>query len=369
MLKLVKNDPNHVGFPNATTRSRTDRRFLWGTFAYRLVSKFNMTLGSKIMKASCLAAILFAAIVSCCGRAASEEPQSVSVCDLSENQAAYNHKLIQVAGFISHDFEDFTLFDPTCRSLSIWVEYGGKRKSDTVYCCGPTAGKSRPNNLTVEGIALPLVDDGTFETFDREVQPPFRSGGFGSVVHAKLIGRFFAGHQETGQNGQKWWAGYGHMGCCSLFVIQQVLAVTPQDRNDLDYGASPDQPDIDKVGCGYRFLTPIEPGANALSAQRAAEADTSTDAFDDPGAVASTFMRATLKLSATTTLSLREKRRGPGRIVYVSGNAKAAPKFMVVVSKPAWLILYARNPQKIAWIVTAAYELSCERTNSVKRIR
>ncbi len=308
-------------------------------------------------------------MVSCCRKAACEETQSVSVCDLSENQGAYNHKLIQVSAFISHDFEDFTLFDPTCRSLSIWVEYGGKRKSDTVYCCGPTAGKSRQNDLTVEGISLPLVDDETFEAFDREIQPPFLSGSFGSVVHAKLIGRFFAGRQETGQNGQKWWTGYGHMGCCSLFVIQQVLAVTPQDRNDLDYGASPDQPEIDKVGCGYRFLAPIEPGANALTAQSAAEANSSNNAFDDPNAVAAIFLKANLKSSATGVLNLREKRRGPGRIVYVSENAKAAPRFMVIVSKPAWLIFYARDPKRIAWIVTAAYELSCERTNSVTRIR
>lgn len=321
------------------------------------------------MKAFCLTAILFAAFVTCCGKALSEQPQSVSVCDLSENQAAYNHRLIQVTGFISHDFEDFTLFDPTCRSFSIWVEYGGKRKSDTVYCCGPTAGKSRTTNLTVEGIHLPLVDDEAFETFDREIQPPFRSGRFGSIVHATLVGRFFAGRQETGQNGQKWWMGYGHMGCCSLFVIQHVLAVTPQDRNDLDYGASPDQPDIDKVGCGYRFLTPIEPGATALSAQRAAEENSSTDAFDDSVAVASAFLKATLKSPAVGTLSLREKRRGPGRVVYVSGNPNAPPKFMVIVSKPAWLIFYARDPKRVAWIVTAAYELSCERTNSVTRIR
>lgn len=293
----------------------------------------------------------------------------MSVCDLSQNQAAYNHKLIKVAGFISHDFEDFTLFDPTCRSFSIWVEYGGRRKSDTVYCCGPTAGKSRQSDLTVEGFTLPLDDDETFETFNREAQPPFRSGNFGSVVQATLIGRFFAGHQETGQNGQKWWAGYGHMGCCSLFVIQQVVAVTPQDRNDLDYGASPDQPDIDKVGCGYRFLTPIFPGANALGAQSMAEADPATDRFDDPRAVASAFLKATLKSPESRMLSLREKRRGHGRIVYVSGDTKSAPKFMVIVSKPSWLILYARDPKRIAWIVTSAYELSCESTNSVTRIK
>jgi hypothetical protein len=321
------------------------------------------------MKRFCITAMLLAVVTACGARAACEDRQSVSVCDLSTNRAAYNHKLIQVEGFISHDFEDFTLFDPTCRSLSIWIEYGGRRKSDTVYCCGPTAGKSRSQDLIVENLSLPLVDDETFEAFDREIQPPFRSGKFGSVVHATLIGRFFAGRQDTGQNGEKWWAGYGHMGCCSLFVIQEVVAVSPQERDDLDYGASPDQPDIEKAGCGYRFLTPIEPGADVLNAQRTAEADSSTTAFNDPKAVASRFLSASLNLAANGTFGFREKRQGPGRIVYVSENTKAAREFMVVVSRPAWLTFYAGDPKRIAWVVLAAYELSCDRKNSVTRIR
>jgi hypothetical protein len=101
-----------------------------------------MIFGSTVIKTSFLPAMLLAVMVSCCGRAACEAPQSVSVCDLSENQGAYNHKLIQVAGFISHDFEDFTLFDPTCRSFSIWAEYGGTRKSDTV-CAAYVAALAR----------------------------------------------------------------------------------------------------------------------------------------------------------------------------------------------------------------------------------
>jgi hypothetical protein len=47
------------------------------------------------------------------------------------------------------------------------------------------------------------------------------------------------------------------MGCCSLLAIQEIKSVSSQDRDDLDYGAFADQPDIDKTGCGYRDLTPI----------------------------------------------------------------------------------------------------------------
>src|SRR5271157_920765 len=68
-----------------------------------------------------------------------EEPEMVTVCKLKDDPALYNHKLIEVEGFVSSDFEDFTLFDPTCRSFpDVWLQYGGKTDSGTMYCCGTT---------------------------------------------------------------------------------------------------------------------------------------------------------------------------------------------------------------------------------------
>lgn len=133
-----------------------------------------------------------------------EEPQKVSVCQLQKDPPAYNHKLVEVEAFVSHDFEDFTLFDPSCRSWpAVWLEYGGTSKSDTMYCCGATAGKARPQVLTVEDIQVPLVENDQFKQFDKEIQPPFRSEKFGSVVRADLIGRFFAGRKEQFGKGDR----------------------------------------------------------------------------------------------------------------------------------------------------------------------
>jgi hypothetical protein len=62
-----------------------------------------------------------------------EQPDSATVCQLKSDPPAYNHKLVEVTGFVSHDFEDFTLFDPTCPSWpAVWLEYGGKEKSGTI---------------------------------------------------------------------------------------------------------------------------------------------------------------------------------------------------------------------------------------------
>jgi hypothetical protein len=275
---------------------------------------------------------------------------------------------------VAHGFEDFSLFDPACPDWPpAWLEYGGTQKSDTTYCCGPTAGATRPKELTVEGIPAPLVDDDLFKQFNREIQPPFRSGNFGSVAHATLVGRFFAGTRQLDGTQvlrpNSSWGGYGHMGCCSLLAIQEVKTVSPQDRDDLDYGESPDQPDMDKVGCGYQYMTAIWPWGDEIKAQQQAEQDPHSYTFDDPERVAADFLVAQLKLDASQPPRLTEKRRAQGRVVYEWNPPGKAHSYMVVVSKPFMLTFYARDPKRIAWTVIAAYDSSCDEPNSVTRIR
>jgi hypothetical protein len=54
--------------------------------------------------------------------AAEEQPATVTICQLKSDPAAYNHKLVEVTGFVSHAFEDFTVFDPTCPSWpGVWL--------------------------------------------------------------------------------------------------------------------------------------------------------------------------------------------------------------------------------------------------------
>src|ERR1700681_4643540 len=92
-----------------------------------------------------------------------EKPDKVSLCQLKSDPAAYNHKLVEVTGLVSHGFEDFTLSDPTCSSWpAVWLEYGGKSKSGTMYCCGVTADRHRLKGLVIEGIAIPLTKDDQF---------------------------------------------------------------------------------------------------------------------------------------------------------------------------------------------------------------
>lgn len=95
----------------------------------------------------------------------------MDVSTLLADPAAYNRKLIEVSGIVSHGFENFSLSDPGCvEPLGVWLEYGGTADSGTVYCCGAIASRTREAPLMVDGIRVPLNRDATFRRFDARIQ-------------------------------------------------------------------------------------------------------------------------------------------------------------------------------------------------------
>jgi hypothetical protein len=136
-----------------------------------------------------------------------EKPLLVNVCDLKKDPEAYNHKLVQVQGKVSHEFEDFSVHDAGCPDFknTLWLMYGGNTPNDVTYCCGVTVGSK--NQVNIEGIDVPLRQDPPLERFRRLLSPyPFdkkakvhhcESNPSFSVT-ATIIGRFFAGKQGRG---------------------------------------------------------------------------------------------------------------------------------------------------------------------------
>jgi hypothetical protein len=153
-----------------------------------------------------------------------EQPLPTSVCDVLKNPAAYNHKLIQVSGLVSRGFEDFSLSDAKCGAEGdgIWLELGGAKGSQVMYCCGVSADAERGRPLAVEGIETTLVQNGIFDRFQRLT---LLSKGYGRV-RVSLIGRYFSGKEEALPKGSRW-MGYGHMGFYTLLVIQEILVAEP----------------------------------------------------------------------------------------------------------------------------------------------
>jgi len=313
---------------------------------------------------------LFATLFVLCASAVAlcQQVEKVTLCRLQEDPAAYNHKLIELTGFVSHGFEDFGLFDPSCPArsessqTSVWLEYGGKASSNTMYCCGVTPSRTRPKQLVVEKIPVTLLDDDVFRRFDEMIQRPR-----GSTVHATLVGRFFAGELVKWPAGSLW-GGYGHMGCCSLLAIERVVSVDPQDREDLDYESSADQPNLQRAGCGYKFLTRDLSFKDLLEEQRRAEEGARAWAFEDPRRVASEALARFANLDDKLLARLTETRRAQGRVVFRIIQGEKQPSYMVVVNRPYVLSFYAKE-KRVAWVVYAAYESSCGGNNSVTLIR
>src|SRR5262249_35711045 len=120
------------------------------------------------------------------------------------------------------------------------------------------------------------------------------------------------------------------MGCCSLLAIQQVISVDPQNRDDLDSGASSDQPDIDKTGCGYSDLLPAWSYEDWIKAQQNAETDQREWVFSDPQRVASEALAKLLKIDEKSITEMTQMRKAQGRFVYQwRPNAKPV-SYMVV---------------------------------------
>ena len=62
-------------------------------------------------------------------------------------------------------------------------------------------------------------------------------------------------------------------------------------------------------------------------------------------------------------------REGQGRKVYQWQPAGKSETYMAVISRPYRLSFYAKDKNRVAWVVLAAYQSSCDAGNAVKRIQ
>jgi len=289
-----------------------------------------------------------------------EEPSEITFCELSKKPATYNHKLVRLTAFVSFAFEDFSLSDPSCNrskeDVSIWLTYGGRSESGAVYCCpGEGSKEKRRQDVSVEGITIPLIPDKNFTDLRNLL-----TSEHNTTVRASLVGRFFSGNVDQGQRKMP---GYGHMGCCSLFVIQQVKSVDPHDRRDLDYSA--DAGWYESKGCkstSLHYLLHVSPSdddddspsAKIIARQRAADAGEASWQFSDPRRVA---LEALSSFYPGQTIELKITKESATRYVY---RWKHGTKSTVaVVIRPYWLSFYA-SAKSVIWVATMLKEADCE---------
>lgn len=177
--------------------------------------------------------LVLSAVSTCAPGQNPEVPLHVSLCDIKAHPENYLHKLVEFTATASHGFEDSMVEDDRCawpdHGPGVWMEYGGKRSTDTMYCCGFSPKPTRDEPLVVDGISLQLDEDENFRLFDSRLHPKHsKPQRVSDTVRATLRGRVFGKYEGiAGTQLHPDWRGYGHMGCCMLFVVMHVVSVDP----------------------------------------------------------------------------------------------------------------------------------------------
>jgi len=140
----------------------------------------------------------------------------VSPCDLAQHPQTYDNKEIQVRGRVSIAFEDFSLKATDCGEelRAVWLAYGGDEPTPTMSTVNDQS-RTPGSAIKVHGRSISLVRDDSLELFKRRLSAVRVGVPDGNLyeVTATFTGYFFEASKD---------AGYGHLGCCHLFVIQQV---------------------------------------------------------------------------------------------------------------------------------------------------
>jgi|ERR1700722_1030448 len=155
---------------------------------------------------------------------AQENPLEVAACDLATNPKAFDGQLIRVRDTLNVHFEDFSLGIRNCDTQqSIWLAFGG----DVPGIVASTANDSfrkRGSDIKVKGISYGIKKDDSFRKLYALIAARHGDKPDYSVT-ATLSGMFFAGEERRTAKGAVDFVGYGHLGCCALFVIMQVSEV------------------------------------------------------------------------------------------------------------------------------------------------
>src|SRR5262249_12662089 len=171
-------------------------------------------------------------LLLCCASVHAESAAQITPCELIRNPGAYDRAVVTVRAAVKIGFEDSLLIANCGKSdrTSVWVTFGGDVEAPIVFCCGDHSRK--PGSVvTVDDQEVGLQKDAEFEKYFRLLTSVLKETPSGIPcfydcyqyrVTATLTGRFFAGEKTKTDDGNDLYYGYGHIGCCSLFVIQKV---------------------------------------------------------------------------------------------------------------------------------------------------
>jgi hypothetical protein len=169
--------------------------------------------------------------VSACQTITPSAPASASLCDLLKSPKVYDGKQIQIRGKINLEFEDFSIYDTSCNTWpGIWLMFGGDVSTPTKSTVNDNR-RPQGQNIKVNGIEYIIVKDQKLDEFSKGITARQDRKVLYRVI-ATLAGTFLAGGTDRSSKGIPNLPGYGHLGCCYLFIIQKVLAVETKPITD-----------------------------------------------------------------------------------------------------------------------------------------
>jgi hypothetical protein len=278
--------------------------------------------------------------------AQSPPPRNVTYCGLAANPREFDKARIRLTAFVEFHFEHFVIADPACgpekTDFSVWVTFGGNVASGAIYCC-PGEGGSSPRNRPMP---FPLVKDDTFRRFKSILDSEQDS-----MIRGTFVGTLFVKPESTSPADVM--NGYGHFGCCSLFVIERVDQFDDHIREDLDYSFTLGTTEGRRCFSDREDSQYVQHSADLIRWQQEADAGRHPDAFDAPDRLALEAVRA---------------RYGPEVDVLVPVKVTPARRILewrhgrswttVVMSRPSWLS-YVSPSKTVAWTVTAIRTNRC----------
>lgn len=300
-----------------------------------------------------------------------------TVCQLRSSPAEFDHKLIRVNAYLSLGFEEAGMHDPFCQENSSTTQQRSNLEKVDFWV-------EFADHADDEGVKdfLPLVEDAQLRKFSSVIKERGRDD---QMLRAVLIGTFYAAKTpEDTEAGKISLGGYGHMGCCHLFVVSQVESVETQYSANLDY--SPDWRTSEPSSCYSHETYKVPTDAEIRSWQQAANngdalwrldpmkvAEEQLDAmhtgrFKDTGWLDSEqgipedpaqarYFLAPPDARPTETLVETSSQFFRRTYEFIAPDRKS--RLVIVVARPYWLEELAGSSANVIWVPVAAAKVTC----------
>ena len=150
-----------------------------------------------------------------------QEPLETSLCAVAKDPKSFDGKTIRVRGTFHVSFEVFTVSEKGCDiENGAWVAFGGDVPGIVTSLANDNM--RRPGvDVTVGGTPYGIKKDEKFRRLYALLAARHGEEAMYRVT-ATVTGVFLSGDEQNGGDGKARFGGYGHLGCCSLLVIQEV---------------------------------------------------------------------------------------------------------------------------------------------------